>query len=115
MKVNEILSESHVGTLRVGPLVVDFDQHFIDQVRRRNIHPRRVDSLLSRLPQMADKIASFEPGQSFWVHDPASNISVGTRGTGTYRIKLKTVVFDQPWQGPTPVLVIPSSPPMTSA
>lgn len=108
MKVNEILAEARVGTLRVGPLIVDFDQHFIDQVRDRRISPKRVDSMLSRLPQLADKISSFETGQRVWIQDPVTNLSVGLRGSGSYRVKLKTIVFGQSWQSDTPVLQLPS-------
>lgn len=108
MKYHEIIVESTMGTLRVGTLIVDIDSHFIDQLQRRHIDSRRVDALLSRLPQIADDIAGFETGQSFWIHDPASNLSVGTRGTGSYRIKFKTLVYGRPFDSPTPVLVIPS-------
>lgn len=109
MKCHEIVLESKISTFRVGTLIVDIDQHFIDQVRRRHIDPRRVDSLMSRLPQLADDIAGFETGQSFWIHDPVSNLSVGTRGTSSYRIKFKTLVYGRPFDSPTPVLTMPGA------
>jgi hypothetical protein len=93
MLVNEIITETAVGTLHLGPIEVRVDDHALDRAKTRGVYPRGVDYTLRRLSKIANKLEKVEVGQQFWVYDWTSEISLGLRRISSDRLVflLKTV------------------------
>jgi len=107
MKACEFINESPTGRLRIGDLIVDVDDHVIEQTYFREIDPNAVDLALRKLPGIVHELENIGPGQKIWITDPDTGISLGIRSTGRNVLKFKTVVKDRTYQSDTPEIVLP--------
>ena len=107
MKACEFITEAQAGRLRIGQLLIDIDDHVIEQTYFREIDPQDVDHALRKLPGIEDQLAAVDPGQKLWVRDPDTGISLGIRATGRNVLKFKTVVQGRTYQSDTPEIVLP--------
>ena len=109
MKASEFITESAVGTIRIGDIVIVVDDHAIEQVYMREIDPRSVDSVFRKLPAVRDELTAMEPGSKIWVRDPDSGVSIGLRkmSADQMRFQFKTAVQNRTYQSDTPEIEIP--------
>lgn len=97
MRANEfIVVENRSGTLHLGPLTIEIDDHALDRARQRGIDPYAVDRILKKLTTRLDKLEKIELGERFWVYDVTSNIALGIRRLNNNRYYLKTMIGTQP-------------------
>jgi len=88
--------ENRLGTLHLGPLTIEIDDHALDRARQRGIDPYAVDRILKKLTTRLDKLEKIELGERFWVYDLTSNIALGIRRLNNNRYYLKTMIGTQP-------------------
>lgn len=107
MRAKEFIIEAKVGTLYVGGLVIDVDDHIYDRKATRRVALPMIDRAVRRLENAKDQIVTIEPGQQFWVYNTALNIGLGLRKLGDEnKVLLKTVVDKRPFDGPNPIIEI---------
>jgi len=90
------VAENRLGTLHLGPLTIEIDDHALDRARQRGIDPYAVDRILKKLTTRLDKLEKIELGERFWVYDLTSNIALGIRRLNNNRYYLKTMIGTQP-------------------
>lgn len=101
------LFEKKVATIYLDKLVVDIDDHLIDQKFDRKVNYAFIDRAVRRLPNATDKILKIEAGHKFWVYNLALNIGLGFRKMGNPNlVLLKTVVGNRPWESDVPIIDI---------
>ena len=94
--LQEGVAENRLGTLHLGPLTIEIDDHALDRARQRGIDPYAVDRILKKLTTRLDKLEKIELGERFWVYDVTSNIALGIRRLNNNRYYLKTMIGTQP-------------------
>lgn len=102
------MGEAQVGRLKIGNLIIDVDDHVIEQTYFRNIDPDLVDQALRKLPSIVSTLSQIDPGQKLWIRDPDSDVSLGIRSTGRNVLKFKTVVQARTYQSDTPEILLPA-------
>lgn len=109
MKASEFITESAVGSIRIGDIVIVVDDHAIEQVYMREINPKNVDSVFRKLPAVRAELTAMEPSSKIWVRDPETGVSVGLRkiSSDQLRFQFKTAVQNRTYQSDTPEIVIP--------
>lgn len=79
MRAREFVAEKKIGTFRFGDLVVDIDDHAIEQTYKRSVDPKQVDQALKKLRSVSNRITAIEPGQRFWARDAETGVALGIR------------------------------------
>lgn len=105
MRATEFIFEAKVGTLHIGGLVIDVDDHIYDRKFERHVSLPMIDRAVRRLANAKDQIFNIEPGQQFWVYNTALDVGLGLRKMGDLnKVLLKTVVGARPFDGPNPII-----------
>lgn len=108
MRAREFVTEKKIGTIQLKGLTIEIDDHIVDQALARQVHPKKVDIILRKLPGFKDKISKIPSGQKFWVYDSTVDAGLGFRCLSQEegRYALKTTVSGRPWHSDTPIVDI---------
>lgn len=107
MRAKDFISEEIVNTISVGNLIVDIDQHIIDQRHTRALFYPMILRVTQRLAKIQDVIMQIEPGQKFWVYSAALDTAIGLRKSGQLnKVRLMTAVGNRPWESDVPIIDI---------
>ena len=99
MRASEFIVEAKiVGRVDVGQYHIYIDQHYIDQLKNREVREIDADQALAKINQAKAKIKTLGPGQSFWMYDNTLNVSLGIKMTDYVNkvYLLKTVLAGPP-------------------
>lgn len=109
MKASEFITESAVGSIRIGDILIVVDDHAIEQVYMREINPKSVDGVFRKLPAVKNELMNMDSGSKIWIRDSATGVSIGLRkiASDQLRFQFKTAVQDRTYQSDTPEIEIP--------
>jgi hypothetical protein len=110
MKAREFILEKVLGTLQLGDIRVEYDDHTDQQKARRDrqVKDSEIDQVLRRIHQVRRPMLALNHGERFWVYDPEVDVALGfTMISPSQRIvRLKTVIHNRPWDSDRLVLTI---------
>lgn len=110
MRANEFVTEKKIATFRSGSLIIDVDDHSIEQTYMRYIDPKHVDQALKKLRLVADQLISIEPGQRLWAQDAETGVALGLRKLeDSNKFLFTTVVNPLNYVSDVPVIELPAN------
>jgi hypothetical protein len=109
MRAQEFVFEKVIATFKTGNIMLNVDDHTIERTYQRNVNPNNIDRAIRKLKRIESQLETLEVGQTSWVDDPDSGISLGIRRLmkpGHYLFS--TVVGKRTYDSDVPVFTLPS-------
>lgn len=113
MRANEFVFEKKIGTFRSGDLVIDIDDHAIEQTYMRSVIPKQVDQALKKLRFVTDQLNAVEPGHKLWAQDSETGVALGLRKLAEpNKLLFTTVVNPLTYVSDVLIIELPSNQPL---
>lgn len=110
MRAHEFIVEKKIATFRSGNLVIDVDDHAIEQTYMRYVNAKHVDQAIKKLKFVADQLNSVEAGHKLWALDPETGVALGIRKLAEpNKLLFATVVNPLTYSSDVPVIELPTS------
>lgn len=108
MRAQEFVFEKVIATFKTGNIMLSVDDHTIERTYQRNVNPASIDQAIRKLKRIESQLETLEVGQTSWVVDPDTGVSLGIRRLmkpGHYLFS--TVVGNRTYDSDVPVFTLP--------
>jgi hypothetical protein len=109
MRAEEFVFEKVIATFKTGNIVLNVDDHTIERTYQRSVKPTDIDQAIRKLKHIESQLQTLEIGETSWVDDPDTGISLGIRRLmkpGHYLFS--TVVGKRTYDSNVPVFTLPT-------
>lgn len=109
MRAQEFVTEKVIATFKTGNIVLNVDDHTIERTYQRSVNPANIDQAIRKLKRIESQLQTLNVGETSWVDDPDTGISLGIRRLskpGHYLFS--TVVGKRTYDSNVPVFTLPS-------